>query len=360
MPPEPVNFETARNRKRDISDSLINRLIDNKLTKSNGEAAFVKTYMDNVPRDTSDDEFLSDVEARINFHDDLARVIARNIKFSGTDPTNTRQTELLDKLLTSYKAKLEEGSERTANYFHTRDRGERGKYDEGALTYQGLSFQPKDRPRVFFLDSEQIAGVRSNFTIQREITGTFVHFSSDDYLEKRTKGEAPQLTERIYLNPRSKDLIGIYEKTFNFAKENDIPMKAKVWDRSIEPLTGPNVDVRADAIVIYVSEADADRVLGFVKKVHDANPDAFKGRKTPKIPMRIADGVAIGSEPSVQGESLTSHRSQLLEDVAEQTREVYRKDSTIDKAKVFRDLLRTAAIDANVNPDNLSFNLRHK
>jgi len=114
--------------------------------------------------------------------------------------------------------------------------------------------------------------------------------------------------------------------------------------------------LRGDGIVVYVDGKHANEVLEMTQDIADDNPDAFKGRKTSRIPQPVAEGVAVGDEPTqAPGKSLTSHRERIFSDAAEQTRKSGKQGE--EARAMFRDLVRQNAIAEKVNPDNVAFNL---
>ena len=123
---------------------------------------------------------------------------------------------------------------------------------------------------------------------------------------------------------------------------------------------------RGDAIVLYGGDDNADALLAIVESIYEANRDAFVGQDVARMPIRIADGVAVGSEPKgLSGiESLTSHRAKVI-DMTIKTLHEKAQAQNIDlntdlprRNKNFRKLLREAFKLNNVNPDNWAFDLK--
>ena len=236
-----------------------------------------------------------------------------------------------------------------------------------ALEFHGFTVQRTDGKHVDLLDGNTPGNVHANLFIQREIAGTFVHWTSKEYLKKRVAGNKPPLTRRIYLNPRTQDAVRVFREVVDAASAANLSVKGKILDRSSEANVmkayndqdAANRDVRGDAIVLYAGEDEANELLAIAEQVLNQNPAAFKNRDVSSVPLKLAGGLAIGDEPGEKGASLTSHRAGVLEEVAS---EVRNNDPGTKEArvKVFKALWKTAASQKNINPDNMAFNARRK
>jgi hypothetical protein len=357
---EKVTFTTASERRRTLNDETIDAIVDDALEDSLGKHVnFVKSYLDRVPKDDSDNEFHRDVEQQIASHAQLAQLISEKVRLTGIETYSPGKQAAFGRKLDEYRQDLSQGTAIMADYLRDTQRGVQSRFPTKAATYMGLTMKRSDGSAVDFVSGDSVGGIQSNVYIQSEIAGTFVHITSDKYLALKAEGQKPKLDKRIYLNPRSAEVVTVFRRVLELAEAQDIPMKGKVLDKSIEPLLEDTDrgDARGDAIVLYVDEANADALLREVKQVYIEHKDAFANRRVSKIPMPIAPGVGIGDEPdSASGASLTSHRSDIIEDAARATREALRQGNTEPKTKIFRGFLRAAAHSAGVNPDNLAFN----
>ena len=151
--------------------------------------------------------------------------------------------------------------------------------------------------------------------------------------------------------------------------EDDILAQGKMLDRSYE-LTKQikkqrAVPMRADAIVLVVGDRDADKVLDMALSIYRNNPAIFADRPTPKIPLRIAPGIAVGDESTKAGFSLTSHREEIISQALALTRQRLGIELTgnvtaerVNEALgIFRNTFIDIARANGVNPNNLAFNL---
>lgn len=112
--------------------------------------------------------------------------------------------------------------------------------------------------------------------------------------------------------------------------------------------------------MLYTNKNEINDILDLVEEIYHNNEDSFRGRRSPKVPMMIADGVAVGDEPT-NHESLTKNRAKMLGYVAVYAwSKAYEKGISDTKNPKFiryaRKILRSVGHALNVNPDNISFN----
>jgi hypothetical protein len=114
--------------------------------------------------------------------------------------------------------------------------------------------------------------------------------------------------------------------------------------------------LRGDGIVIYAHSESANDVLALVMAIAQDHPEAFAGRQTSRIPQKVAEGIAVGSEPiQAPGKSLTSHREEILSYVAGKVRE---SGQTGQQARdTFRRGVAATSKANGVDPNNIGFNL---
>jgi hypothetical protein len=121
--------------------------------------------------------------------------------------------------------------------------------------------------------------------------------------------------------------------------------------------------LRGDGIVVVVGRRQANHALALVRQVANVQADSFEGRETPPIPMRVANGVAIGDEPAAPEArtpatlrdtvSLTSHRDSILQHV---TKYVQSTGKTGQEAiGLYRWCLADMCRTNGVNPRNIAF-----
>jgi hypothetical protein len=113
--------------------------------------------------------------------------------------------------------------------------------------------------------------------------------------------------------------------------------------------------LRGDGIVIYTGEGQANDVLDMVLALAKGNPEAFMGRETSKIPQSVAEGIAVGDEPTgVKGKSLTSHRVDMFSYAANH---VEKSGKIGEEAReLFRNRLAAVAGANHTDPNNIAFN----
>lgn len=193
----------------------------------------------------------------------------------------------------------------------------------------------------------------------------FWQFDSDAFVKRQANGERVAIDKRIYLNPRRTEAVGIYEKLLTQINQLGIECRSKILDARYGGKGGLTSE-RGDTIVLYGNDANADKLLAIVESIHKANPEAFAGQDVARMPIRIADGVAVGSEPKGfnGSKSLTTHRAQIIDMTANALHEEAKKqnvdlDSDVPRRnRNFRRLIRKAFEANNVNPDNWAFDLK--
>ena len=193
----------------------------------------------------------------------------------------------------------------------------------------------------------------------------FWQFDSDECVKRRANGEQVAVDKRIYLNPKRTEAVRIYEELMHQVDVQRLACRSKILDARYGGKSSLTNE-RGDAIVLYGGDDNADALLAIVESIYEANRDAFVGQDVAYMPIRIADGVAVGSEPKgLSGiESLTSHRAKVI-DMTIKTLHEKAQAQNIDldadpprRNKNFRKLIREAFKVNNVNPDNWAFDLK--
>ena len=359
-----VSFESCANQSRMPGDTLIGDILNHTLSEGGEKMLFLKGYLDKAPADPSDRMFSKDPGALARYHADLSILLGKRLRLHavGIDDDGMR---VLARAKDKFTSGLPIAEQQAGDYFTSFITDPRQKMPHRAMNFHG--FTVRAGSSSVDLLTEKIPGVTANFTAQREAMGLFLHWSSDNVLRARAAGHKPEMTKRIYLNPQSKDAVAIFGTIIDEANKNGLTVKGKIWDRSQEASSDlgrrDQKTLRADTIVLYAGD-DADALLGLVEQIYSKHKDSFAGRKTPKIPHKIADGVAIGEEPS-SGESLTSTRSDLLGIVREEVLQMTSMktgDVTPDKlpvvAKLFRETLALRAQERGFSPTNMAFNAK--
>lgn len=368
-------FEEAEKLKKGFSDQFIDGFLDDELKGATGETTLLKNYLDQVPATAEDAEFVRNPDSMSDIHEQIRDMIADHLKIAVAPGTDPRAVEFLSGKKQDYLEKLRAGSEAAKRFFHdVVDRSKRVSTRDISLGHISV---PTEKGEVDILSAkESVPGVRPNIRIQEELAGEFVHWSTDKYVLAKVRGELKDsdTTKRIYLNPSAEDSVKLFTVIMTTANEAGMKVHGKMLDRSLEAAgetrraaRGDAISHRADGIVMYVSDAEADALLSMVEAISKDTPDTFKGRSAAKIPIKIAEGIAVGSEPVTEKgttESLTSHREKLLHETKEETKkqlgvgqhEKIPPQLTAQARKVFRDRFRQVAAKHGVNADNFAFN----
>jgi len=368
-PPSFASFETGQ---KILSDDFIVGAVTNTLEYAPGERAYmVKSYLDQIPADASDEAFAANESAVAKHRSELANFIGSNLKVVGSGiPSDVR--DHIKAAKASYLTKLDTDQPTVANWMHGWRTGGRPKMPQSEYGFYGFNLSVGGKRLDLTEPSDNYANLRSTVVVQRQVAGQFVQWNSPSYLLARVKGEEVPMKRRIYLNPRIESSVSVFQQVVSAAAEKGLKVQGKIFDRSAEAITphtpGKTRVVRGDGIVLYAPEAEADELLRITEEVYKANHDAFKGRRTSRIPMTIGEGVAVGSEVSEEGESLTSNRASVIESAVQQTRDKLgigipsEKDGPLtgekrERAiKVFRDSWNGIASAAGIDPKNIAFN----
>lgn len=350
-----ITFEEMQRTQRGFSDRVVHSMLDDQLEVAGERVLLPKTYFDTVPADESDKEFVRNPEAVVAFRNELTDMIAEEL----TIFTPPQYRDVVGEIKSRYLDKLEHDKQVVADYLNNS-----GKLPSSAFAFTGLEVVANGK-KIDLIEGDIVGGVRSNIAVQENVKDAFVVWTGKDYLRARERGESPELTRRIYLNPRTNDAVHIFRDIMHAADESHLQVKGKIFDRSREadmvtrrPHGDKDFGIRGDTIVLYATDEEADRLLAISERVYKDNYDAFKGRQTSRFPARIAEGVAIGDQPEGKDESLTSHRVQVLGGVVGEVNRERQRRSMDDSAaaKLFRALWQTAAQDAGINPNNPAFN----
>jgi hypothetical protein len=357
-----ITFEEARKVVKPVPNELVAGALTGNLRKPGGPSELiVKSYLDNVPADAADKKFATDSADAIRFREELSNFVASELKVHATD-------DIKGYIETRKKA-----------FFNRLEAGKRAfkKYVAGREARMDLNQNPVPRTDIDFygftvdvgggnsidLLESSVKNARANIYIQREIMGGFVHWSSQQYVERKISGDRPKMTHRIYLNPKPQESVKVFRDVVHAIEASGLAAKAKIYDRTFD--SGPmkaydsNEDkfsVRGDGIVIYGTDDEAEALLKLVERQYDTHEAAFEGRGLSSVPLEIAPGFGIGDEPKKAGSSLTSHRADVIETVLGKVR-----GSGIDdlyaQQMLFQRVWRIEAQKEGINPDNLAFNL---
>lgn len=356
-----MTFEQARELPDPLTDEFILDALSGDLQTPGGEKAWsVKSYLDSVPADSSDKEYASTNSEVIQLRDELTDFVARELKIHSPPAYRSH----LEDRKRHFMARLEAGKQAFRTYVKGREARKdlrENKVPMTDLSFYGLTVMMEGGNSVDLLESS-VKDIYANMFVQREIGGNFIHWSSDEYVEKKAAGNRPKLTRRIYLNPRPQDSVSVFSDVIHAAENAGLAVKGKIYDRTYDSLVmkaydsvGENYNLRGDGIVLYATEDEADKLLVVAQDVYDAHGQAFSGRGLSQVPFELAPGLGIGDEPTHTGVSLTSHRAGVIEEVLSKVRESGESDPRTQVA-LFRRLWQTEAALENIKADNPAFN----
>lgn len=278
------------------------------------------TYLAMAPADAADRALAASPEAIGGFRAELTELIVSHLRVRA-DGLDEKWRPVVAAATQGYKSEIRERASRMHDHYRAVAEGERppGVYRDASLL--GLRIPVEGAPQGLDLLSQRFDVLRSNILIRHNA----VHWESEAASRANFDGSPPGYSGRIYLNPKPEAAIRTFREVIARAEQQGLTVAAKLRDRGSEAMTnhrksaGP-FDVHADTIILYVTDGDANQLAAIVDEVCDRNPAAFAGRATPKVPVRVRDGVAFGEERGAAGESLTSRRADLLRDVRNRAR----------------------------------------
>jgi len=365
LPVVTKSFEEARQKvKKSFSDTFIDGALDGTLTVGGDKVFFIKSYFDQVPMTPRDKEVMRDPERIAAMYRETSEMVLRNLRvFRATNASPERAAEI-----TSAKEAYLQGLARQIPAAEKQIVGwcadkKQQKYPLAATEYHGFNLNGSD---ILNAGAKSPGDVEPNFKIQRQLGGTFIMAYSDTRVaERRSAHRDEEPDRRIYLNPEIEATPRIFAQILQIANEKGVKVQLKMLQRATELATAHQSnksggreknDLRGDGIVLYVNHRYEDQVLRDVLAIVEQNAAVFRGRGVSRIPVKIADGVALGDEPAgVKGrESLTSHRSMLIERALAATRQSGLSGPA--RRDFFHQEFRKIARQHQVNPDNFAFN----
>jgi len=362
-------FNDARRQHRPLSDGEIRALL--RMTVDNyswgkeveGYSGGVEGFLGRADADASDVEFGESPELKKQYRRDLTSLIVDKMKI-GIAPNVPQQIrDFLSSIKEGWFKKIRSDDDVWAaavDYFHGIESGKPTNLQD-IRGYTGLSV-PTSAGDVDLFSRGGITGIRSNMKLMDQIATRWFAWESATFNEQRISGTAPHdMDVRIYLNPQIKDHVRIFREVIDEVEQVDgMIVRGKIADHSSDR-KGTDKQVRADGIILYTTSQDADKLLEIVRRVWQRNQTTFVGRKTPRVTTEIADGVSLGDESRVSGESLISERANMINEVGRTAWSKLREmgvDEKDPRAKqIFLKVLGKVATKNGVNPSNLAFYL---
>jgi hypothetical protein len=357
-------IESAQASVKELPDPFVTACIADKMPIGK-EVMGIKGFLDKVKTTPEDEAIISDPERIAGLYLSTTDMITRNLKINlirkASEPADPARIQKIKDAKQAFIDRLRDQSQVTADQMVAFCE-KRGIWPSSAAEYHGFTIDGND---VIDNDSTAQVDYRPNIKIQRQFAETFIMGYSDKRVAEKVRGTAQELPKRIYLNPDPEAVPLIFEHLLQTANDKNMSLQLKMLQRSSELASvhrrrlgnRPKESVRGDGMVIYANEADAQGILEMVLKLAKDNPDAFKGRQTSRVPTPVAEGIAVGDEPVLPNggsESLTSHRSKILEHAATKTR-----GSGLSGAAaldLFRSTVNKIATLNGVNPNNIAFN----
>jgi hypothetical protein len=366
-----VRFEQLHALPKTLSDDFILKCLNNELRIQTGDSPMsVYEFMTHVPADESDKGFVRDPEKLADFHAALVDFITTKLSLH-TRNLNVNQERDLEGIKQEFFSRLAAGNSDVSD-FVTRwiswtGEGKRPRMPIYTYQFHGLNL-PTNKGDIDLL-SRSTRQVRSNLFMQREMTGQYLHWESSSYTDNHMDEDDMEMSKRIYLNPRLEDTVKIFGQITDLIDEAGLGAGGKILDRGYEALMvrrgQEQFNIRGEGIVLYAGD-DADALLGIVEHVFKNNRASFDGRSVSALPRKITDGIAVGSEPGIEGESLISHRSKILEEARMLTREAV-SVMPLDKVPsnkqsqaiaLYKEILRQLSREQGVSSHSLAFNAR--
>jgi|GEM_PF-1036089 hypothetical protein len=352
-------FEQAQSAEKGYPDGFIDDYLDDKLKVGN-EQVGIKGYLDKVAATDRDNSVIDNPESIAGLYLSTTEVISRNLKILVRPGTTTERREVIKKAKDGFVSVLHDEASEVADQIVDWSEGKAERFPNKGMRYHGLEIDGHDP-----LDAKDNSATdfRPNIKIQRQGGGTFIMGYSDKRVGEKLDGQDQELGKRIYLNPDPEVAPQVFEQILQASNEAGLSLQLKIFQRAPEfaqaHLTrakGKTMDaLRGDGIVIYTGEGQANDVLDMVLALAKGNPEAFMGRETSKIPQSVAEGIAVGDEPTgVKGKSLTSHRVDMFSYAANH---VEKSGKIGEEAReLFRNRLAAVAGANHTDPNNIAFN----
>ncbi len=354
-----TTFEDAHQASKKFSDEFIDGCLSGSHSVG-AETVGTKGFLDKVETTPTDESIINDPEAIAATYLATSDMVARSLRLMTKPGMTTERKYELKTAKESYLSHLGDETQAAADQIIGWTEDPKKRFPVAATEYQGFKVDGKDPLDAMGKDAEDF---RPNIKVQRQIGGTFIMAYSDARTAEKLSKRDEDLTQRIYLNPDMLATPEIFEKLLQAANAAGLSMQLKVFQRAPE-LAGAHVakqrgravdSLRGDGIVMYAHEDTADDVLGLALAIAKDHPEAFVGRKTSRIPQRVAEGIAIGDEPNQDGKSLTSHRAEILEHVAHKVNKSGKTGQ--DARDSFRRGVKAISSARGVDADNIAFNL---
>ena len=356
-------FEEAQTAEKGFSDSFIDGAIGDGLKVGN-ESKEIKGYLDSVEATENDNEIIANPDTIAALYLKTTDMLARNLKIMAVrnaDPAkDAARKSIIKSAKDSFLATLHNETSTAAKGIVDWSTSKSNHFPVKAMEYHGLEIDGED---LLYAESKHADDIRPNIKIQRQIGGAFIMAYSDNRVREKMQKQDEVLGKRIYLNPEAFATPDVFEQVLTTANQAGLSIQLKMYQRAPEfaqahrkRAKGDTKDgLRGDGIVIYADEAQANDVLALVLAVAKDKPEAFVGRKTSRVPQNVAEGIAVGDEPTqMKGTSLTSHRVKVLEYAATYVRQSGKTGQ--EARELFKKCLVATAEANKVNPKNIAFN----
>lgn len=354
-------FAEAESITKHVGDEFIDRLLTNKLDVG-GEWAAAKGYIDRIETTRRDDEVIRDPSRIAGLYRSTTEMVMRNLKLIvKPDMTDARRAQV-KQAKNAFVSGLRQEIPRTeAEIIQWCNRGTDTSKRFPMQAHRYMNFM-LDGKEMLESGTQAAPDAWPNIKVQRQVTGTFVTGSSDVRLRTRRDGGGAKMERRIYLNPDIEATPHVFEQVLKRANEEGLEIQFKMAQQAPDAATlhaqrrqnpARRGGMRGDGIVIYASREQADEVLAMALDIAKENSEAFVGRGISRIPVRVADGVAVGDEPH-QRESLASSRANLLEEVAREVLDA--KKQGVEARALFRKLYHIKAAQQGFSTRNIAFN----
>jgi hypothetical protein len=352
-----TTFEEARMAPKKFSDEFIDGCLDH-MHRVGEQTMGTKGFLDKVETTPADEAIISDPESIAATYLATTDMLARNLKLLTKPGMAVGRKHQLKTAKEAFLTDLAAESQTAADEIVSWSEGQTKRFPVAATEYRGLEVDGQDPLNAADKGADDF---RPNLKIQRQIGGTFIMGYSDKRVGEKLQGTDEDATQRIYLNPDLLATPKIFEQLLEGANQAGISLQLKMLQRAPElaeahlrRTSGQPVDaLRGDGIVIYTDSESANTVLELALAVAKDHPEAFVGRKTSRIPQRVAEGVAVGDEPQVRGKSLTSHREEIIGYVANKVRN---SGKTGQEARdAFRRGMHVVAETNGVDGNNIAF-----
>ena len=293
--------------------------------------------------------------AGVEFYNQLSEFINSKVMIMQSpqyDRASTEKNEsLFKRILDNYRSKITRQSKEFRDIV---TRGDYPDFTSALFGFNGLNVniggQAHDLSQKHAKKPYFLSNIISN-------TESFVSYMTSELLKNSFESGDLKTHTGIYLNPHIGVTVSVLSEIIEQLEHERLPAHIKILNRAGEASKQHILEIQSESIVIYTSVAHTDQVLNIILDYYKQNYSFFMGRPTPKLAIRVADGIAIATQEGYDEKySFNSHRSLLIDQVWEDFK-FYNMSNSFSQSdiQVFRQLLMQKFQQNQIDTHNIAF-----